>query len=148
MRYNLICQSRPIVDVGYRSHLTGVEITLRRVAFTQRSHCVVFYRVTNLRPTHTTSKMPHSVTPESTPADGSSRTISQVDSIKLEPESQDVAMDDAPNPATAEKPKVNLEALFEDEDSDDEFPSSAPAVKSEEESSQPAPMYVTLRGTH
>jgi DNA primase small subunit len=92
--------------------------------------------------------MPHSVTPESTPADGPSRTISQVDSIKSEPETQDVSMDDAPSPAAAEKPKVNLEALFEDEDSDDEFPSSAPAVKPEEESSQPGPMHVPLQSIH
>lgn len=91
--------------------------------------------------------MPHSITPESTPADDSSRTISQVDSIKQEPETQDVTMDDAPSPPAAEKPKVNLEALFDDEDSDDEFPSSAPAVKSEEESSQPAPMYAPLFST-
>lgn len=64
-----------------------------------------------------------------------------MDSIKSEPETQDVAMDDVPGLAAEEKPKVNLEELFNDEDSDDEFPSSAPAVKSEEESSQPAPMY-------
>ena len=38
--------------------------------------------------------MPHSVTPESTPAEDSSRTISQVDTVKSEPESQDVEMDD------------------------------------------------------
>lgn len=87
-----------------------------------------------------TADMPHSVTPESTQGDESSRTISQVDTIKSEPETQDVAMDDAPGPAE-EKPKVNLEELFDDEESDEEFPSSAPAVKSEEdESSQPAPL--------
>jgi DNA primase small subunit len=88
---------------------------------------------------HNTANMPHSVTPESTPGD-ESRTISQVDTIKSEPETQDVAMDVAPSPPP-EKPKVNLEDLFDDEDSDDEFPSSAPVVKSEEESSQPAPLY-------
>ena len=85
--------------------------------------------------------MPHSVTPESTPADESSGTIAVVDAIKSEPETQDVAMDDAPSLTVAEKPKVNLEELFDDEDSDEEFTSSAPAVKSEEESSQPAPLY-------
>lgn len=89
-----------------------------------------------------TAIMPHSITPESTQGDESSRTISQMDSIKSEPETQDVAMDDVPEPAAEDKPKVNLEELFNDEDSDEEFPSSAPPVKSEEESSQPAPMYV------
>lgn len=68
--------------------------------------------------------------------------MSQMDTIKSEPETQDVAMDDVPRPATEEKPKVNLEELFDDEDSDEEFASSAPVVKSEEESSQPAPMYI------
>ncbi|KAF1963438.1 DNA primase small subunit [Byssothecium circinans] len=48
-------------------------------------------------------------------------------------------MEDAPTPAEADKAKVNLEELFDDEDSDGEFASSAPQVKSEEEeSSQPA----------
>jgi DNA primase small subunit len=43
----------------------------------------------------------------------------------------------------AEKSKVSLEDMFDDDDddSDGEFASSAP-VKSEEESSQPAPVYV------
>lgn len=52
-------------------------------------------------------------------------------------------MADAPTPTDeeAEKAKVNLEDLFDDEDSDQEFSSSAPQVRSEEESSQPAPMY-------
>jgi DNA primase small subunit len=85
-----------------------------------------------------TTKMPHSVSPESTLAEDSPRTISQADIVKSEPGSQDVAMDDAPSPAAEAKPKVNLEELFDDEDSDEEFPSSAPVVKSEEESSQPA----------
>jgi hypothetical protein len=69
--------------------------------------------------------------------------MSQADAIKSEPETQDVAMDDAPSPpAAAEKPKVNLEELFDDDDdSDGEFASSAPAVKSEEDLSQPAPLY-------
>lgn len=49
-------------------------------------------------------------------------------------------MEDAPSPpAPAEKPKVDLEELFDD-DSDGEFASSAP-IKSEEEASQPVPMY-------
>jgi DNA primase small subunit len=51
-------------------------------------------------------------------------------------------MDDAPSPAAAEKTKVSLEELFDDEDSDGEFASSAP-VKPEEDASQPAPMYAT-----
>jgi DNA primase small subunit len=89
-----------------------------------------------------TGNMPHSVTPENMSADETSNPPSQADNIKSEPETQDVAMDDAPSPAMAEKPKVNLEELFDDEDSDDEFPSSAPVVKTEEESSQPAPLFV------
>jgi DNA primase small subunit len=80
------------------------------------------------------TNMPHSVSPDSTLAEDSSRTI------KSEPGSQDVAMDDAPSPPAEVKPKVNLEELFDDEDSDEEFPSSAPVVKSEEESSQLAPL--------
>jgi DNA primase small subunit len=95
-----------------------------------------------IQTTHITANMPHSVTPETMSADETSNPPSQVDNIKSEPETQDVAMDDAPSPAVAEKPKVNLEELFDDEDSDDEFPSSAPVVKSEEESSQPAPLFV------
>lgn len=83
--------------------------------------------------------MPHSVTPESSPGDDSSRAISQADIIKTEPDTQDVTMEDAPTPPTAEKPKVNLEEVFDDEDPDEEFPSSAPAIK-EEELSRSAPM--------
>ena len=76
--------------------------------------------------------MPHSVTPESTPAEVTSATI------KSEPTTQDVAMDDAPSPAQAEdEAKVDLEELFDDDDDDEEFASSA-AVKSEEGASQPA----------
>lgn len=71
--------------------------------------------------------------------------MSQVGNIKPETETQDVAMDDATPPPAAEKPRINLEELFEDDDddSDSEFASSASAAKSEgEESSQPAPLYV------
>jgi DNA primase small subunit len=70
--------------------------------------------------------------------------MSQADDIKPEPETQDATMEDAPSPAApAEKSKVSLEDMFDDDDddSDGEFASSAP-VKSEEESSQPAPVYV------
>lgn len=95
-----------------------------------------------IEPIQITANMPHSVTPELTFADETSNPPSQVDNIKSELETQDVAMDDAPSLAGAEKPKVNLEELFDDEDSDEEFPSSAPVVKSEEESSQPAPLFV------
>ncbi len=87
------------------------------------------------------SEMPHSITSESTPAEESSATLSQADAVKLEPETQDVAMDDAPIPAVVEKPKVSLEELFDDEDSDEEFASSAPAPTSQDDLSQPAPMY-------
>ena len=72
--------------------------------------------------------------------------MSQAEEIKAEPETQDATMEDAPSPAPAaptEKSKTNLEELFDDDDdSDGEFASSAP-VKSEEEASQPAPMYAT-----
>lgn len=88
-----------------------------------------------------TSEMPHSVTPESTPADESSATVSQTDAVKAEPETQDVAMEDAPTAAAVEEPKVKLEELFDEEDSDEEFPSSAPVPTSQEDASQPAPMY-------
>lgn len=84
--------------------------------------------------------MPHSLSPESTPADEASRATSQGETIKSEPDTQDIAMEDAPTPAAAaEKPSVNLEDLFDDDDSDEDFPSSAAQVK-EEEPSQPAPM--------
>lgn len=65
--------------------------------------------------------------------------MSQVDTIKSEPGTQDIAMEDAPTPPAAEKPSVNLEDLFDDDDSDEDFPSSAAQVK-EEDLSQPAPM--------
>lgn len=76
--------------------------------------------------------MPHSVTPESTPAD-------ERPAVKSEQSTQDIAMNDAPSPGESEdKTKVNLEELFDDDDdSDGEFASSVP-VKSEEEASQPA----------
>jgi len=72
--------------------------------------------------------------------------MSQAARIKAEPESQDVAMDDAsiPPPA-ADQPQGKLEQLFDDEDSDDEFPSSAPTATPQENPSQPAPMYARPR---
>ncbi|KAL5118695.1 p48 polypeptide of DNA primase [Pleosporales sp. CAS-2024a] len=92
--------------------------------------------------------MPHSVTPDAMSADESSRPASQADNIKSEPGPQDVAMDEAPSTAGAEKAKVSLEALFDDGDSDDEFASSAPGVKSEEEeASQPAPLNISSRSS-
>jgi hypothetical protein len=125
------------------ANLREIVIALARVAFPSIDISNITEFMQNITKTaHDIADMPHSVTPESTPADESSRTISQVDSIKSEPETQDVSMDDAPSPDEAEKPKVNLEELFDDEDSDDEFPSSAPVVKSEEELSQPAPLYI------
>jgi DNA primase small subunit len=87
-----------------------------------------------------TDTMPHSTTPESDSAGAPSATASQVDNIKPEPTTQDATMEDASSPVAAEKTRVNLEELFDDEDSDGEFASSAP-VKPEEEASQPAPMY-------
>lgn len=73
--------------------------------------------------------------------------MSQDDNIKAEPETQDVPMEDAsiPPPPAADKPNVKLEQLFDDEDSDDEFPSSAPMATPQEDLSQPAPMYARLR---
>jgi DNA primase small subunit len=90
--------------------------------------------------------MPHSVSPESTPVEDLSQATSVVDTTKLEEDvpSQDITMADAPSPSEAEKAKVDLEDLFDDEDSDVEFPSSAPQIKPEEELSQPAPMYTLL----
>jgi DNA primase small subunit len=84
--------------------------------------------------------MPHSTTPESSSAETPSGTALQVDNIKPEPTTQDATMEDASSPVAAEKTRVDLEELFDDDDSDGEFTSSAP-VKSEEEASQPAPMY-------
>lgn len=82
--------------------------------------------------------MPHSISPDLTPA----QDASQTDNVKPEPETQDVAMEDVPAAATAETSKVKLEEIFDDVDSDPEFPSSAPAPTSQEDASQPAPMYV------
>jgi DNA primase small subunit len=99
--------------------------------------------------------MPHSTSQESTPAGDESRTVSQVDDASrtisqvddasrdisqaaADSPDQDVAMADADE--DGEK-KVNLEDLFDDEDSDEEFPSSGPGVKSESEPSPPAPVY-------
>jgi DNA primase small subunit len=91
--------------------------------------------------------MPHSITPESTPANGSSQTTSQdpikMDSEnKMEPDNTDIAMADASSAAEEEKAKIDLEGIFDDEDSDEEFPSSAPPVKAEEQPSQPAALCV------
>lgn len=85
--------------------------------------------------------MPHSVTPESTPAEETSQAVSLPDTTKPESETPDVAMEDAPTAAAAEAAKVKLEELFDDADSDPEFPSSVPAPTSQEDASQPAPMY-------
>ncbi|KAH7356291.1 hypothetical protein BKA66DRAFT_248054 [Pyrenochaeta sp. MPI-SDFR-AT-0127] len=91
--------------------------------------------------------MPHSITSESTSVDDSSRTLSQANTIKSEPDTQDIAMEEASIPPVAERPKVNLEELFDDEDSDEEFASSASAIKSEQELSQPAPIKITSKST-
>lgn len=83
--------------------------------------------------------MPHSLSPTSTLVDvtGTSATVSQVESTQPE----DVAMEDSPQTADAAHDKADLEALFDDADSDKEFGSSAPQAKEEgEELSQPAPM--------
>lgn len=88
--------------------------------------------------------MPHSITPESTAASAGNVEMSQTETMKSEPDTQDVPMDDVPSAPTESKSKTNLEALFDDEDSDGEFASSAPVAK-EGQSSQPAPMCVSLR---
>lgn len=85
--------------------------------------------------------MPHSITPESTAAIVGAVEMSQTETIKSEPEMQDVPMDDVPSVAAETKSKTNLEALFDDEDSDGEFASSAPVVR-EDQSSQPIPLCV------
>ncbi|KAI1519809.1 DNA primase [Pyrenophora tritici-repentis] len=91
--------------------------------------------------------MPHSISPESTPAEDMSQSASQTDNIKAEAETQDVAMEDAPAPApAADKAKVNLEELFDD-DSDDEFNSSAPAATSQEDASNSVPINVTSKSS-
>ncbi len=91
-----------------------------------------------------TPNMPHSIDSESTPAEGSSAATSQVENIKTEPDTtHDIAMEDAPTPPATEKSKVNLEELFDDDDSDEEFSSSAQTFKSEEELSQAVPMCVS-----
>jgi DNA primase small subunit len=121
-----------------------MEGALVRVAFPSIDIFNILEPMSNSTETNEgTAKMPHSTSPESTAADESSRTTPDV--IKPEPETQDIAMDDAPSPAAEAKPKVNLEELFDDEDSDEEFPSSAPVLKSEEELSQPAPLYIRPR---
>ncbi|KAI8938648.1 hypothetical protein NX059_004518 [Plenodomus lindquistii] len=92
--------------------------------------------------------MPHSITPEPTSTETPSPDMSQNDGIKAEPESQDVPMEDASTPQpVADKPKVNLEELFDDEDSDGEFASSAPVATSQEEPSQPAPIKITSKSS-
>lgn len=91
-----------------------------------------------------TDTMPHSVTPEAASGEESSSTTSQNDTIKPEPETQDVAMEDASPPSAAEKPKASLEELFDDDESDEEYPSSAPVATSQDDPSQPAPMYAVF----
>jgi hypothetical protein len=127
--------------VGLPANLRELACALARVAFTSIDISNILAPMQNsTETTDVAAKMPHSITPESTSVDEASGTTPTI--IKPEPETQDVAMDDAPSSAAEQKPKVNLEELFDDEDSDEEFPSSAPVVKSEEESSQPAPLYI------
>lgn len=91
--------------------------------------------------------MPHSESPESTLAGDATQTVSPDSTLAGDAshtapsQPEDVPMSDAvdaPAAADPEKEKVDLEALFDDEDSDQEFPSSAPQIKAEEESSQPS----------
>ena len=86
--------------------------------------------------------MPHSTSPEPSLVDDS--ILPHVpaqplnDGPKEEPfvESPDTIMSDGISTLEAEAKQVNLEELFDDEDSDEEFPSSAPQIKSEDISSQ------------
>jgi DNA primase small subunit len=61
------------------------------------------------------------------------------ETVKREADTQDIKMEDAPSPAEAKTTKADLEDLFDD-DSDQEFASSAP-VKEEEDASQPQALY-------
>ncbi|PVH94382.1 prim-pol domain-containing protein [Periconia macrospinosa] len=81
--------------------------------------------------------MPHSVSPGSTPAEGATQTMSQATN-HAEPEIEDTTMEEAPNPAEAEAAKVNLEDMFDDDDPDDEFTSSAPQFRPKEEEEEPS----------
>jgi DNA primase small subunit len=75
--------------------------------------------------------MPHSVTSQASPgADSPAESVP----IKEEPstQSQDVVMEDADTAETEQKDKVNLEELFDDEDSDQEFSSSAQTASQNE----------------
>ncbi|EUC47937.1 hypothetical protein COCMIDRAFT_3070 [Bipolaris oryzae ATCC 44560] len=87
--------------------------------------------------------MPHSISPDSTPA----QDAPQTDNVKPEPETQDVAMEDVPAAATSETSKVKLEEIFDDVDSDPEFPSSAPVPTSQEDASQPAPIKINSKSS-
>lgn len=98
---------------------------------------------------HCALNMPHSISPESTPVEDSAMPQADAVPIKPEPDTQatDVTMSDAPTPAETNKATVNLEDLFDDEDSDPEFSQSEPQVKAEEEASQPEPMYADSHHT-
>ena len=86
--------------------------------------------------------MPHFTLPEPSPVDDSILPHVPAQPLnegpKEEPfvESQDTIMSDSISPSEAEAKRVNLEELFDDEDSDEEFPLSAPQIKSEDISSQ------------
>ena len=69
-----------------------------------------------------------------------SQTVSQA-TIKSEPDTQDTAMEDAPTTADVKDTKANLEDLFDD-DSDQEYSSSAP-VKTEEDAPEAKTLYAT-----
>lgn len=91
--------------------------------------------------------MPHSLTPDSTSADATTEHMSHSEKSDAESASQDVAMEDASTPQpVADKPTVLLDELFDDEDSDGEFASSAPVATSQEES-QPAPLKITSQSS-
>ncbi|KAF2267419.1 prim-pol domain-containing protein [Lojkania enalia] len=93
--------------------------------------------------------MPHSVSPEPTPHEDSPMPQADAVPIKTEPDTQtpDIDMSDAPIPTNAESTKVNLDDLFDD-DSDPEFGSSIPQVKSEEPSQRsPSPIKISSKSS-
>jgi DNA primase small subunit len=85
--------------------------------------------------------MPHSITPDLASTDDIPRTMSQA-TIEAEHNSEDISVQDAPSLAEADTTKAGLESLFDDDVSDQDFPSSAP-VQSEQDQPQPTTLYAT-----
>ncbi|OCL14118.1 hypothetical protein AOQ84DRAFT_359191, partial [Glonium stellatum] len=87
-------------------------------------------------------KMSHSLSPDASPVDDDilphapPKPLNDAPKEESTLEPQDAIMSDGISPLEAEAKRMNLEELFDDEDSDQEFPSSAPQIKSEETLSQ------------